>query len=85
MQSTTKTAPNKIETKKHEIKVYKNIPSTETGVQTLCYDGQYLITQCLEKNRFTLWKIRKEGYEKISTSNSPLDFDKIIPWKHKKI
>jgi len=64
-------------------KIIKKIPSTETGVQTLCCGGKYLITHYPEKERFTLWKIHKEGYEKISTSNSPLDFDDIIPWKYK--
>lgn len=66
------------------IKVLKNIPSTETGIQTLCCNGKFLITQCPEKERFTLWKIYKEGYEKISTSSSPLDFDEIIPWERNK-
>lgn len=69
------------------LKIVKNIPSTENGAQTLCYDGKYLITQCIgvEKDRFTLWKVHENGYEKISVSDSPLDFDSVIPWKIERI
>lgn len=64
-------------------KIVKNIPTSECGVDVKCktISGQeYLISQCPEKQRFTLWKKCDEGFEKISTSKSPLDFDEIIPW-----
>lgn len=70
-------------------RIVKSIPNTETGHIVSCHTKQkqsgeeYLITECPEKNRFTLWKVLKDGFERISTSESPLDFDDIIPWKYK--
>lgn len=64
----------------NDVKLYKNIPICETGSRTVCLDGKFLITHCPEKERFTLWKVHNEGYEKIDTSSSPLTFDEIIPW-----
>ena len=64
-------------------KVVKSIPSTETGARTICTTesgDKYLITKNPLKGQFTLWKCLKDGFEKISTSISPLDFDEIIPW-----
>ena len=69
-------------------KIVKSIPSTETGVRTACFTKQnksgdkYLITQNPIKEQFTLWKCLDDGFEKISTSDSPLDFDNIIPWEN---
>lgn len=64
-------------------KIVKTIPSSETGtgVDCLAKSGdKYLITQNPLKEQFTLWKCFEDGFEKISTSSSPLDFDEIIPW-----
>lgn len=64
---------------KEEKKLYKAIPATETGRTVTCEasDGTYLITNCPEKQRFTLWKI-DNGYEKIATGDSPIPlYDKI--------
>lgn len=72
---------------KKEVKIVKSIPSSETGVRVSCFTKQnksgeeYLITQNPLKEQFTLWKCLNDGFEKISTSDSPLDFDKIIPWE----
>ena len=66
------------------LKIVKSIPSTETGVGTSCITEsgeEYLITQNPLKEQFTLWKCFGDGFEKISISESPLDFDNIIPWK----
>ena len=65
-------------------KIVKSIPNTETGVGTSCVTesgDKYLITQNPLKGEFTLWKVCEDSFEKISTSDSPLDFDNIIPWR----
>lgn len=66
--------------KKSEAKIVKTIPSTETGAGVSCANGKYLITQNPLKEQFTLWRCLEDGFEKIKTSDNPLDFDKIIPW-----
>ena len=65
-------------------KIVKSIPSTETGAGTTCITEsgeKYLITQNPLKEQFTLWKCLSDGFERISTSYSPLDFDNIITWR----
>lgn len=65
-------------------KIVKSIPNTETGVGTTCITEsgeKYLITHNPLKEQFTLWKCLNDGFERISTSDSPLDFDNIIPWR----
>ena len=65
-------------------KTVKIIPSSETGVGVDCSTKsglKYLITQNPLKGQFTLWKCLEDGFEKISTSDNPLDFDKLIPWE----
>jgi len=67
-------------------KIVKSIPSTENGTGVDCMNGKYLITQNPLKEQFTLWKCLEDeggGFERISTSKNPLDFDKIIPWEVK--
>ena len=61
-------------------KAVKTIPSSETGSRTSCLNGEYLITQNPLKEQFTLWKCVDDGFERIKTSDNPLDFDKVIPW-----
>lgn len=61
-------------------KVIKAIPSSENGVGVECLNGKYLITQNPLKEQFTLWKCLDDGFERVKTSENPLDFDKIIPW-----
>ena len=61
--------------------IVKSIPSSETGSGVDCMNGKYLITQNPLKEQFTLWKHLEDGFERIKTSNNPLDFDKIIPWE----
>lgn len=61
-------------------KTIKAIPSSETGSRTSCLNGEYLITQNPLKEQFTLWKRVDDGFERIKTSDNPLDFDKVIPW-----
>ena len=63
------------------IKIVKNIPSSETGSQTICTTRtgeKYIISNCPEKHRFTLWRVVEDGYEKMATSETPLVFDKMI-------
>lgn len=79
----------KKKTENNEAKVVKSIPSSETGSRTICFTkpnelgDKYIITQNPLKEQFTLWKIYEDGFEKITTSDSPLDFDDIIPWENK--
>lgn len=64
--------------------IVKSIPLSETGAGTSCKTDsgkEYLITNNPIKARFTLWLVVPDGYEKISTSENPLEFDKIIPYK----
>ena len=61
-------------------KIVKAIPASETGSRTICLNGEYLITQNPLKEQFTLWKCLVDGFERIKTSDNPLDFDNIIPW-----
>lgn len=61
-------------------KIVKTIPSSETG-KVDCVNGKYIITENHLKEQFTLWERLDDGFEKIKTSDNPLDFDKIIPWE----
>lgn len=61
-------------------KILKAIPSSESGTGVECLNGKYLITQNPLKEQFTLWKRLDDGFEKIKSSENPLDFDKVIPW-----
>lgn len=61
-------------------KTVKSIPNSENGVGVECLNGEYLITQNPLKEQFTLWKCLDDGFERIKTSDNPLEFDKIIPW-----
>lgn len=61
-------------------KAVKAIPASETGSRTACLNGKYLITNNPLKEQFTLWKRVEDSFERIKTSDNPLDFDKIIPW-----
>lgn len=67
-------------------KIVKTIPSSESGSMVTCFTkpnesgDKYIITNNPTKKKFTLWKCSKDGYEKISTSDNPLDFNDLIPW-----
>lgn len=64
-------------------KVVKKFPASENGPGVHCTttSGQvFIITQCLEKMRFTLWRQVEGGYEKLDTAKSPLILEKKIPW-----
>ena len=63
-------------------KFVKTIPASETGSRTTCLNGEYLITNNPLKEQFTLWKCSEDGFERVKTSDNPLDFDKTIPWNH---
>ena len=68
-------------------KIVKTIPSSETGTRTACFTkpnksgDEYLITQNPLKRQFTLWKCFEDGFERVKTSDNPLDFDDIIPYE----
>lgn len=55
------------------------IPKSEDGygVRYVSNSGiNYVISQNTKKERFTLWEETKNGYEKIATSNNPIDLYK---------
>lgn len=55
------------------------IPKSEDGhgVRKISETGNvYIISQNTKKERFTLWKESKNGYEKIGTANNPIDLYK---------
>lgn len=69
--------------KESKSKIVKTIPSSETGAGVRCITNsgeKYIISQNPLKEQFTLWKCLDDGFEKIKTSDNPLDFDKIIDW-----
>lgn len=56
------------------------IPKSENGpIHTHeTNKNKYLITWNTTQNRFTLWEVLKNGYNKLTTSNNPLNFYKYI-------
>lgn len=70
-------------TKTSATKILKKLPSTENGRQVQCATKsgkEYLVTHCLEKHRFALWRKRENGFEQIGTAKSPMDLYDKIPW-----
>lgn len=67
-------------------KIVKSIPSSE-NIKVTCFTksnesgDKYLITQCRLKEKYTLWKCVEDEFEKILTSDSPIDFNDIIPYE----
>ena len=62
----------------------KKIPASETGYGVQCHTKtkkEYLISHCLQKKRFTLWKCAPDGFEKLETAASPFDLYPLIPWE----
>ena len=76
-------------------KFVKSIPSSESGHGMLCHTkpnksgDKYIISHNPSKMKFTLWKCIKdeengeECFEKIATSDSPLDLNEMIPYERK--
>lgn len=68
-------------------KIVKAIPASESEVRATCFTksnnsgDKYLITECTLKAQFTLWKCLEDGFEKVKTSDNPLDFDDVIPYE----
>lgn len=64
-------------------KIVRTIPKSETGARVTSFTTskkKYIISQNPITKIFTLWKEVKDGFEKIKTSRSPLEFDDMIPW-----
>lgn len=65
-------------------KIVKKLPASESGAGVRCRTRsgkEYLISQCPEKRKHTLWKVLDGGLEKLSTADSPMDLYKLIPWE----
>lgn len=73
--------------KKSETKKYKDIPKTESIPMLTCFTKQhgsgdkYFVTYCMNSDKFSLWKCCDDGFERIKTSDNPLDFTDDIPWE----
>ncbi len=67
-------------------KIVKSIPAQEVQNVT-CFTkpnesgDKYIITLNHLKEQFTLWKCLKDGFERVKTSDNPLDFDDVIPYE----
>lgn len=56
-------------------KIIKSIPSTENGpdLHYKTLNGEeYLISQCVVRQRFTAWKKVGDGFVKLYTDSSPI-------------
>ena len=56
--------------------IVKQIPKSDNGhgvLYTKLNGNVYQISNNPIKKRFTLWKVLENGYEKISTSDNPLN------------
>lgn len=70
--------------KDNETKIYKSIPTTENGVGTTCLTRsgkEYLITQNVERCRFTLWESVDGGYIRLKSEDSPYAFNEFLGYK----
>jgi hypothetical protein len=58
----------------------KNIPSNEKIVVSHLFEGVkcYVTTHNALKGKFTLYKIVDNDYQRMTTANSPVNFDEII-------
>lgn len=61
-------------------KIVKQIPKSEDGprVKYTINNNVYLLTWDKIKNKHTLWMIHKNGFEKLTTKNSPLELYNVI-------
>lgn len=61
----------------------KKLPAADAGPQLQCLTRageRYLVTENPTTRKFTLWKVVPEGYDKISTADSPVPLNSKIPW-----
>lgn len=68
------------------VSIVKSLPKTEDGNGILCkthtaFDYQISQNTSKKKNRFTLWKILEDGYEKVASADTPQDLYPLVPWK----
>lgn len=67
-------------------KVVKAIPNSEIN-KVMCFTkpnesgNKYIITMNQLKIQFTLWKCTNDGFERVKTSDNPLEFDDLIPYE----
>lgn len=58
--------------------IVNQIPKSEDGYGVLykTKSNEYVISQNTKKEKFTLWKKLKNGYEKVGTASNPTDLYK---------
>ena len=64
--------------------VVKKLPTTERGYGVRCVTKSgrvFVISQCEEKKRFTLWEEADRQYRSIAAAKSPKDLYDKVPWK----
>lgn len=56
------------------------IPTKEKLMVSYMFDGvkRYITTKHLVTNKFALYKITDNGYKKLKTANTPLEFNQIV-------
>jgi len=67
-------------------KMVKQLPASESGAGVRCKTragAEYIVSQCPEKMRFTLWEVMEQGLEPLGTAKSPLELYEKIPWEDK--
>ena len=65
-------------------KVIHKLPASEDGYGVLCKTksgSEYVISQNLDKGKFTLWSFQDGQYLKISTADSPIKLYEQINWQ----
>ena len=64
-----------------ETKIVSKLPLSENGPGVVC-NGKfvYIISQNLNKNKFTLWKKVDEGYEQIAVADNPMKLYDKVEW-----
>ena len=68
---------------KQTAKTVEKLPASESGHGVLCRtkdSGEYVISYCPEKSRFTLWRKNDNKFEQKQTAKSPLELYAGIPW-----
>ena len=63
-------------TKTEEAKAVRKLPASENGhgIHYKARNGrEYCVSHCIEKERFTLWRIVPNGYIKMTSGDYPQD------------
>lgn len=65
-------------------KTFKKLPISERGFGVRCVTRSeriFVISNCVDKDRFTLWEELDNGYRKLTDGNTPYELYSQVPWK----